>query len=75
MKSLMRLLPLLAMLLCSSYLLTAILASGEGEPIVLIGNYAVSRGCVFVLGLVGVVGGLAVSLASLTDVAGVSRYR
>ena len=64
---LLRLLTPLALLLCSSYVLAAILASGEGIPVVLIGSYAVSRSVVFVLGLVGTVGGVALSLASLMD--------
>jgi hypothetical protein len=72
MKRLVGILAPLGMLLLSAYVLAATLASGEGEPVVLINNHAIPRLLVFVLGLVGVAGGVAVSLALLMDLSKLS---
>ena len=57
----------LGLLLVSAYVLAATLASGEGEPIILIGDQHLPRVLVFVIGFLGVAGGVAVSLASFMD--------
>ncbi|MGE0684882.1 MAG: hypothetical protein AB7P69_28720 [Candidatus Binatia bacterium] len=67
MKRLVGILAPVGMLLLSAYVLAATLASGEGEPVVVINNHVIPRLFVFVLGLVGVAGGVAVSLALLMD--------
>lgn len=67
MKRLVGILAPIGMLLVSAYVLAATLASGEGEQVVVINNHAFPRLFVFVLGLIGVEGGVAISLALLMD--------
>ena len=67
MKLLVGILAPIGLLLLSAYVLAATLASGEGELVVVINNHALPRLFVFVLGLVGVASGVAVSLALLMN--------
>lgn len=67
MKRLVGILAPLGMLLLSAYVLATTLASGESEPIVIINNHVIPRTFIFVFGLIGVAGGVAISLAVLMD--------
>ena len=67
MKRLLGILIAVGLLLLSSYVFAVTLTNGEGEPIMLISDQQTPRILVFVLGFLGVVGGMTVSLALLTD--------
>lgn len=57
----------LSLLLLGSYVVANTLASSEGEPILFLHRHAIPGLLVFVLGFLGVAGGVAASLALFMD--------
>ena len=75
MKRLLGILIAVGLLLLSSYVFAVTLASGEGEPIMLTSDRQTPRIFIFMLGFLGVVGSVTVSLALLTgSSAGSSQF-